>query len=193
MLRRRMSSKNAGAPADSFGFSLAVGYYGDKTKKRALAIGSPWRGGSGAVYLYRYGTDWKRTNRLTLSNPTGNDEFGWDLRTADINNDGDTDLLVSAPLRDGNGRVSVLKGKSGNVSFDHHWDAVDSTRDFSWGSAIGSGDFNNDGEVDLIIGANTSTTDGKEAGAMYVYQGVVNGYPKSADAERHTEHKHTAR
>jgi hypothetical protein len=79
--------------------------------------------------------------------------------------------------------VGVLRGSGGSVSLATFYAPIDATDDRAWGSAVASGDFNNDGKLDLVLGASASVADGVAAGAPVRLPGVAT-FPDEAHAVR---------
>ena len=116
------------------------------------------------------------------------DESGRSVSGAgDVNGDGINDLIIGAPFADPNEKLSagesyVVFGSNDEFSSPFELSSLDGTngfvingvdaRDQSGFSVSGAGDFNGDGIDDLIIGAITAGTPGREAaGASYVVFG----------------------
>ncbi len=161
-------------PIDKFGFSIASGdLNGDGYKD--IIIGALYHTNeaalykSGAVYIY-FGPDF--TNRIALYASSTNKGIGWKAATGDINNDGITDLLISA-----NGKVL---GFYGGASFAPNINSPDLTISSSaagFGKTIAVlGDLNGDGYGDIAIGApNAVVTLGivsnRDTGSLYIIKG----------------------
>jgi hypothetical protein len=107
------------------------------------------------------------------------DRFGTGVLASDIDRDGWSDLLVSAPGAPGSGhaaagRVSLFNGNRSSALrpertiVQRDVNATDGTNDY-FGSGLSVGDFDKDGRTDGIIGAFGETRSGlASAGAAYV-------------------------
>jgi hypothetical protein len=119
---------------------------------------------------------------ITLNGIDSSDNAGTGVGSGDIDNDGIVDLIVGALCADPGGRSSagetyVLFGPlaSGTVELStaditvNGIDAFDST-----GSSVGSGDLDDDGVSDLIVGAYRAAPGGRfNAGETYVLYGPL--------------------
>jgi len=102
-----------------------------------------------------------------------NDEYGFAISGAgDINKDGTPDLLVGIPREDGSaedcGGARVLSGVDGSTIFSYQGDAADDW--FGW-AVTASGDLNNDGHLDFVIGAFFADVEGTDSGSITAYSG----------------------
>jgi hypothetical protein len=128
------------------------------------------------------------------------DLFGAALASGDFNNDGFADLAIGAPGEDVGtaqeaGAVNVLYGSAGGLAtgggqlFTQVAGAVESGDRF--GSALASGDFDNDGFADLGVGAPLEDAGSAvDAGAVSEIPGSAGGLTTSG-GQIHTERSFT--
>jgi hypothetical protein len=153
-----------------------------------IAIGAPFEkvgaiSGAGAVHVL-YGTaDGATTTastRLILESAgfqpaeTADSGFGWSLAAGDFDGDGFADLAVGAPFMpvesmDHAGRAVTFLGSNQGLtndtglSFDERdFEEVEEPDEF-YGTALASGDFNDDGLADLAVGGPNESVDGVTA------------------------------
>ncbi len=103
----------------------------------------------------------------TFVGESAGDTFGWvSENTGDIDKDGVNDLIVSAiGFGSNHGRVYVYSGATGELLFPP---ITGSVAGWQLGRSVGAaGDVNNDGTLDVIVGAT-----GVGAGRAFVYSGV---------------------
>jgi hypothetical protein len=185
------------------GDSLAVGDF-DNDGYDDLAVGCPGddspgdtRAGS-VLVLYGSSTGlddsevWSQATSGVLGSPDENDGFGWALVSGHFDDDAYADLAIGVP-GEGNsiGVVQVLFGgraglsdwrnlllNQGTAYDDVAGQAEEHDR---FGEALTSGDYNDDGLDDLVVGAPDDADSGvAEAGAVNVFYGSADG-PTDAD------------
>ena len=183
---------------DNFGFGLAAGDF-DQDGFADLAIGVPGEdigtiGSAGAVIaLYGSAAGLTSSGAQLLTQAGGatelNDAFGGALAAGDFDDDGFADLAASVSGEDVGsvldaGAVSVLPGSPGGLStvggrlFTQVGGAVE-TEDF-FGNTLATGDFDQDGFVDLVAGARFEDVGTAEsAGAVSVLYGSSTGLTRS--------------
>lgn len=121
-----------------------------------------------------------RTEGPDVALPGDKDWTGFSTSPAgDLNQDGNNDFLIGSPgvMQENHpGRVHVVSGGDEWGSTDLR-DAVEvwgeSAGDGAGWSVAEAGDFNGDGELDIIVGAPFSDANGHSAGAAYILFGPV--------------------
>lgn len=124
------------------------------------------------------------------------DAFGSALASGDFNGDGNDDLAVGVPDEAlsgtaGAGGVNVIYGSASGltVTSDQFWSqnstgiAGAAESGDAFGLSLASGDFDNDGFADLVIGVPEENLDGEvDAGAVNVLYGSASGLASAGDA-----------
>lgn len=183
---------------DNAGYACACGdINGDG--KADIIIGAPGadpegRSSAGEVYIILGSTTLKSTATLDLGGlPAGvyriygddaNDHCGFALSTGDVNADGYDDVIIGAPDGDpaggsNAGETYVYFGSSSLQSANLHDPTQgilriygDDADDLS-GKSVSTGDFDNDGLADIVIGApGADPVAGSGAGETYVIWGT---------------------
>ncbi len=185
---------------ENFGFSLAVGNFNNDAYDD-LAIGSPGEVISGndnaGTVLVVLGTSTGLNGAVTLisqANSAGaveaNDYFGFSLAAGDFNGDARDDLAVGvagedlelAPTLVDAGAIELYFGGVGGISTagayiitdDDTINAAQAGAAFGW--SLASGDFNNDGRDDLVVGIPLKDVSGfAQHGLIEVLYGSVTG------------------
>jgi len=121
----------------------------------------------------------------TLEENTASAYFGSVVTIiGDANNDGYDDVVVAAPYMSNGqmkeGKVYLYAGSSTGAATTASWTAESNQVSGRLGSAIASGDFNNDGYVDLAIGAHVYDNGQTDEGRVFVYMGSSTGLATTA-------------
>ncbi len=144
-----------------------------------LVVGARWNssGGfrAGRVYVY---SGQSGALLYTLTGAPGERLGRVVSGGADVNNDGFDDIIVGAPSGSEIGKVYVYSGQTGGQLYSFSGEPVD---DWFGTSVAFAGDANNDGFVDLILGA--AQGGGSGAGRAYVYSGHDGALLYSFDGE----------
>ena len=158
-----------------------------------LAIGAPEEDSiainAGATFVMAGGANWFSASTASLNTPTavfvgeaGNDYAGSSLALADLDADGDAELVIGAPYADSpagsanTGRAYLVDGGalSGTYALSSAASAIfvgDAGSDeLGWGIAIG--DFDGDAAADLALGAPRADTSASDGGAAYAFFGA---------------------
>ncbi|MEN0063348.1 MAG: hypothetical protein AAGA48_14440 [Myxococcota bacterium] len=116
--------------------------------------------------------------------------WGWDLKPlGDINNDGNDDILIGAYLDDeaatNAGAAHVVLGPVTGTQTSSIATAkvLGEAEGDNAGRGLAAGDVSGDGVPDLIVGAPNHDAGGDDAGAVYIYEGPVNGNLDLANAD----------
>ncbi len=106
-----------------------------------------------------------------------NSEYGKCVSTAgDINGDGFSDVIVSAPYYDNKGRVFIYNGSPDGLSESSNWITESNNLEAKYGWSVSTaGDVNGDGYSDVIIGAPYYDNGEPGEGVVFAYHGSSNG------------------
>lgn len=126
--------------------------------------------GSGRAYIYYGGVKMDNTRDVVFSGELAGDWFGCSVSSGgDVNNDGFDDIIVGAKWNDnGGGNAGQAYIYFGGTSIDSSADIILTGQEdnLQFGACVSSGDVNNDGFSDVIVG-----TDYAVAGEAYFYYG----------------------
>jgi len=194
---KKPENKDLYSEANSFfGYSLAAGNFGNGII--TILAGAPlYSEGSisemGAVFQADYkGLPGKKglfqvsSSKPVLKGEPRNGRFGWAMTVADLNHDGVDDLIVSSPTignegpskleekyaRTYLGKVSVYFGRKGaGIPSVPDIEITGNPEDkfMNFGSFLATGDCNNDGFYDLLIGSPYASEDGQFKGQVAVF------------------------
>lgn len=110
-----------------------------------------------------------------------NARYGQSIASAgDINNDGNSDIIIGAPLFDAGendeGRVFVYEGSTIGISSVIVWQTEGNQVNAQYGTTVaGIGDVNRDGYGDVAVGAPYYDNGELDEGRAYAYYGSANG------------------
>ncbi len=172
-----------GEASSSFSYDgIASGDF-NQDGRTDLAVGATgYSSGVGRVYVfYNDGSipTTAATADVIITGETTGNNFGWALSAADFNQDGKTDLAVSAfGYLTSTGRAYIFHNDGSIPTTAATADVIiqgEATNN-SFGYALSSGDFNQDGKLDLAVGA---TGYSSNTGRAYVFYND-GSYPTAA-------------
>ena len=114
---------------------------------------------------------------LTAPDPQASAEFGFSVAMADIDGDGEAEVIVGARLEDvdGNvdqGRVYVFSGGTGELLYT--LDTPNPEPGAWFGAAVAMGDMDGDGWADIAVAARLEDVgDNETQGRVYVFSGAT--------------------
>ncbi len=157
------------------GFGTSVAPAGDVNDDGTpdLIIGSPYGNEDTGQARIVSGVDGSEIRTLFGSAPGG--LFGFSVSGAgDYDNDGHADVLIGSPRTQENGpdtgSARVYSGKTGSLLDTF----VGPTSDDQFGFSVdAAGDLDNDGQIDLLIGANVTDPNGRDVGSVFAYSGAT--------------------
>lgn len=161
-----------------FGFSIASGdINGDGYSDIATSTPGQNNGGStndGAVYLYLGSPLGLSTSpSVSIMSPVANGFFGVGLRMGDITGNGVDDLVAGATVPGQTGAAYLFVGASGTLPTTPSQTIVSPNGiNSGFGTALGLGDYDDDGYRDLAVGAYQVNS---QTGIIHVYDGTAAG------------------
>lgn len=141
----------------------------------SYAVGAPRANGTGQVVIFVKCHSELLKVQMVLSGDNFASQFGYTITTADVDNDGFSDLFVGAPFyyKDQSGGAVYYYKNSENGLDSSVMPVILEGRspESRFGFALSSaGDVNNDGYEDLVVGAPYDNN-----GAVFLYQGSADG------------------
>jgi hypothetical protein len=179
------------ADGDWFGSSVAALGDLDDDGVTELAVGAPFDGAEGSVWILFLDDDGTVKSQSNITEGSGGfggplsngDSFGWSLEAADLDGDRLVDLAVGAPGDDAGGldpfgnRGAVwllFLDDSGGVTSQRRISSTSPdfvgplSDDDQFGDALAFlGDLDDDGVLDLAVGAHEDDTSGANEGAVW--------------------------
>jgi len=139
-------------PYAAFGFSVAAAGDVNKDGTPDLLIGAFGQEGSGKAFVFS-GKDGKLFYSLQAPQRQIGAGFGWSVASmGDLNSDGVPDVVVSAFAQDGDGKVFVFDGHSGELLQTLVPPQQSGNASFGW-SIAAIGDLSKDGISEILVGS----------------------------------------
>ena len=179
---------------DGFGESVSTGDFNNDGYDDAL-VGANDAGVGGEAYIY-FGAESNMADgtnaNVTLLDPddVASDGFGHSVSTGDFNNDGYDDALIGAYLANGGasstGKSYIYFGAESNMADGTNANVTlldpDDVEDDGFGESVSTGDFNNDGYDDALVGASEANGGASGTGKAYIYFGAESNIADGTNA-----------
>jgi hypothetical protein len=174
-----------GAAANCF-YGYSLGCAGDVNADgySDIIVGTYATGGNtGAAYVYYGSASGPSTTPSWTGTGASGSYYGGAVASAgDVNGDGYSDILVSAPgVGSAAGAVFMYYGSSSGLQTSFSWITAGSTAGVLYGISVASaGDVNGDGFSDVIIGSSGVPPGGGVTGKAYIFTGSSSGLSSTA-------------
>ena len=155
------------ASFNHLGYSLASGDF--NADGRTDICASLFGFEAGKVYIF-YSQMGQISNSIGVNEVKGdiNDGFGWFIATGDLNDDGKKDLIVSSYYYSSNaGRIYVFYNNAPTNIASGADVIITGEASSYFGYSISTGDFNGDGDIDLVVGAHKYLN--PDIGRVYIF------------------------
>lgn len=142
------------------------------------ATGGTFGGNTGVAWVFNGNAQGNFSGGTTLYQ-VSDKMFGTSVASGDINRDGFTDIIVSAPLvtnglKSETGLVAIFPGSGSGVTNANYTLVYGPSAGTKLGSSLATSDVNGDGFMDIIAGAGLSS--GGE-GSFHIWHGSAAGIP----------------
>lgn len=137
---------------------------------------------AGAIFVFEAdGFSVEPTPTQVLTGTTG-DELGATLDLGDLDGDGFLDLIVGAPNAGMGGEVYVYAGAATGLAPSPTLSITSpsAASGDAFGASVSTGDFNGDGQTDLLVGAPGEEGGGSDRGGAHLFVGTMDGVDATA-------------